>query len=70
MHDIILGWHFVMLNASSNHSWEKSLCLMEGEQHGEDAAVMEPRMKKKSVYMPANFTVANLISMCPVQHSC
>ncbi len=35
---------------------KKVFALTEGE-HGDNAVVMEPRMKKKSGYMPANFTV-------------
>ena len=35
---------------------KKYLHLTEAE-HGDNAVVMEPRMKKKSGYMPANFTV-------------
>ena len=35
---------------------KKVFTLTEGE-HGDNAVVMEPRMKKKSGYMPANFTV-------------
>ncbi len=35
---------------------KKVFALTEGEQ-GDEAAVMEPRMKKKSGYMPENFTV-------------
>ncbi|HEY8734481.1 MAG TPA: OmpA family protein, partial [Puia sp.] len=34
----------------------KVFALTEGE-HGDNAVVMEPRMKKKSGYLPANFTV-------------
>ncbi len=35
---------------------KKVFALTEAE-HGDNAVVMEPRMKKKSGYMPANFTV-------------
>ncbi len=35
---------------------KKVFALTEGE-HGDNAVVMEPRMKKKSGYMPSNFTV-------------
>ncbi len=35
---------------------KKVFALTEGE-HGDNAVVMEPRMNKKSGYMPANFTV-------------
>lgn len=40
----------------SNFDGKKVFALTEGEG-GDHAVVMEPRMKKKSGYMPANFTV-------------
>ncbi|HSZ33575.1 MAG TPA: OmpA family protein [Puia sp.] len=50
-------WHLCYgQGVATNFDGKKVFALTEGE-HGDNAVVMEPRMKKKSGYMPANFTV-------------